>query len=1543
MSKKTMSKKTKIKRTLFSSMISLFLCLVMLIGTTLAWFTDSVINEGNIIKSGELDVTLEWLDGEADPQAENAAWQDASKGAIFKEDVLWEPGYAEVRHIKIANEGTLALKYQLKIVANGDVSELADVIDVYYLDPAESITERSQLTHKIRLGTLTEVLANLQESGSGNLLAGEADCITIALKMQESAGNDYQNKSIGTNFSVQLFATQYTEEKDSFDNQYDANAQFDTYVSSDSAERNILFETDLSKETVGSKPTLGTALHTWSSMKEGGTERLIRCVEENGNNILSIYCVEGGKYGGPSITREIPVAGLEDLTLEYKVKVGAGAKQASASFGGKELYKATPQNAAEWTSVKVEMDLNEKTFVVYINGEPSGEAKALSLSEGATSAVLQFTGYVYGGTAVYFDDIIVWTASDVTEDENQILDFQQGVYWENVKPNNTLSVNSLVSNLVDHPRVMVTDWQEIYDKITKSDSYEIEQWYKNLKNAADGALSTDPPGYTQSNGRNQLSEARKGAGRLIALSFVYNIEKIAGNQDAQKYLEKAYSDMITMGEWPDWSAFKAYLVTAELMYGYGCAYDWLYYDLTDAQKAEIYDILQEQALPALVYTYEDYAPNTDFAVASTNWNPVCNASAMAAALAFADEQPMIAEYILEKAPVFIKNCLPAYAPEGGYPEGASYWDLGSSYLTFAISMLDDSFTQDFDIYKRYPDWEYVNYPGIDVTTEFHIYYNGTTGRFNYGDCSINLVPCEVAYYYANKFNKPQYAWYENKLQRDLSNYMSGYAAVAAITWYDPNNATVLPGSFELDKFYQSKEDVNGIVMRSTWEGYDAFYVGMQGGNNNENHMHYSLGTYTVENHGIRFIENIHASNYSLSGSKNEIYYKRAEGYNTLVINPSTAGEQGAKAIAQVVKTGSSDNTAFGILDMTDVYNAGDATVQSAKRGIMLTDNRNRAIVQDEVTLDKPSEFYWFANTPASIRIASDGKSAILERNGERMLARIIEGPESAKFETMDRVSLIEGVKNTVDSGLKLVIHVTGVSELNLAVEYVGLSEGEGIPEAWAYVPMDQWTAQDNGMTAVTKAGSATVLMPGTSIAIANGQKTYIKTEDHSVTPISENGVVYVPAGFIEEAFSGISITANGEKADITYEGDAISLATSANGFIPLCTELGELLGRGITTYENGLVVIVEEGITYDEQAIEEMYAEINVRIQAGGEDLTFFNLDREKYALDYDTDVSTPSEITVITSDDIIAVVAQATEIGVNGTDKVGDTAVITITVNGRERKYYIKMQRSPLEGAVSNTDDGILYSLDAGVVGKQLPDEDNFIEVVDLEDSTGWATYPKFGIVDGVINEETANRWASNAADCWIMMDFGTSKQLHSMAFAGVTQTTRAYDFDVQVSSDKINWTTVHTGGAQTTEDWMYIIEFDTTAYADALSNVRYVKMLGHGYKGGKWNTWAEVRFYETHEKEQTDKSYWDAYFTSDFKNSVGDIKQITLTGYDYNRNIIDLSSATILYEIEDTSVAMVNENGSISYLKEGTTNLEITATLDGFTAKATYIIECQ
>ena len=217
-----MTKTKSTKRALLLSALSLLMCVSMLIGSTFAWFTDSVTSAGNKIQSGTLKLDLELLDKE-----DGWASIKESQAPIFDYD-LWEPGYTDVKVLKVENEGTLALKWYAKFVSANDLSILADVIDVFVCPSATELTYPADrnLDGYTKVGTVRDFVNTIESTTHGNLEAGEVAYLGIALKMQEEAGNEYQDLILGA-FDVMILATQDTVEEDSFDDQYDANAEFD--------------------------------------------------------------------------------------------------------------------------------------------------------------------------------------------------------------------------------------------------------------------------------------------------------------------------------------------------------------------------------------------------------------------------------------------------------------------------------------------------------------------------------------------------------------------------------------------------------------------------------------------------------------------------------------------------------------------------------------------------------------------------------------------------------------------------------------------------------------------------------------------------------------------------------------------------------------------------------------------------------------------------------------------------------------------------------------------------------------------------------------------------------------------------------------------------------------------------------------------------------------------------------------------------------------------------------------------------------------------
>ena len=125
------------KRALLTSVMALLLCFTMLLGTTYAWFTDSVTSAGNKIVAGTLDVQL-WMHSEnGSVEITNEAAPIFGPGALATANTaatLWEPGKTQVVYFSIKNNGNLALKYMVDLNVTDIVNNLNDVVE-YKLTP----------------------------------------------------------------------------------------------------------------------------------------------------------------------------------------------------------------------------------------------------------------------------------------------------------------------------------------------------------------------------------------------------------------------------------------------------------------------------------------------------------------------------------------------------------------------------------------------------------------------------------------------------------------------------------------------------------------------------------------------------------------------------------------------------------------------------------------------------------------------------------------------------------------------------------------------------------------------------------------------------------------------------------------------------------------------------------------------------------------------------------------------------------------------------------------------------------------------------------------------------------------------------------------------------------------------------------------------------------------------------------------------------------------------------------------------------------------
>ena len=220
----------KTKRSFLTNVVALFLCLSMLLGSTYSWFVDFASSKDNVIQSGVLDVEMYWSDELL--EADSTEWQDAEGVPLFTNG-NWEPGYTEVKYIKVKNAGNLSFKWKLSVEAEGRIGKLSEVIDVYCVNPVETELTRDSLTAANRAGTLLDTVGDQIANGvilPAGKVSNEYDdgytILAIAFRMQEEAGIEYMNQSIGDGFSINVVATQFNYESGSFGDGYDADLEW---------------------------------------------------------------------------------------------------------------------------------------------------------------------------------------------------------------------------------------------------------------------------------------------------------------------------------------------------------------------------------------------------------------------------------------------------------------------------------------------------------------------------------------------------------------------------------------------------------------------------------------------------------------------------------------------------------------------------------------------------------------------------------------------------------------------------------------------------------------------------------------------------------------------------------------------------------------------------------------------------------------------------------------------------------------------------------------------------------------------------------------------------------------------------------------------------------------------------------------------------------------------------------------------------------------------------------------------------------------------
>ena len=502
---------------------------------------------------------------------------------------------------------------------------------------------------------------------------------------------------------------------------------------------------------------------------------------------------------------------------------------------------------------------------------------------------------------------------------------------------------------------------------------------------ADALINTEnypPMEYVLDEEDSILPISREVINRMVILGYAW---QVTGDKN---YAERAKIELEKVCSYNDWCT-SHFLASAEMALAVSIGYDWFFDYLDDDTK----NLIEEK-----VWNYAIYSALNDnhwFTWSKNNWNSICYSGIGIACMTFAS-------YDMESAAEFLAMCyknMPIafenFTPEGVYAEGPGYSQSGMNSIVYFVATSKNFFGTDYGMSEI---------SGFKELGKFPVYITTTTDVFNFGDNKDRMCFSPALHWYASEYDSPLLACYQmwdvsddfvTDTSANTERNGSGREDVLSLLWYD-RSYTEESADFSdepLSVYLKSDVGQDMVLMRNAYLDVNGSLAGIKGGYNFINHGDLDIGTFVFDSMGERWAEELGPGPYDApgyflntpAGGRWKNYSKRAEGQNTLVINPDmTLEDQYVLAESKFIHFEPREGGGFATLDMTDAYRMNGAV--KVNRDFELFDNYSSLRITDNVKCLIRSEIYWFMHTKADIEISEDGKTAILTIDGKQMKA-----------------------------------------------------------------------------------------------------------------------------------------------------------------------------------------------------------------------------------------------------------------------------------------------------------------------------------------------------------------------------------------------------------------------------------------------------------------------------------------------------------------------------------------------------------------------------
>jgi len=954
-----------------------------------------------------------------------------------------------------------------------------------------------------------------------------------------------------------------------------------------------------------------------------------------------------------------------------------------------------------------------------------------------------------------------------------------------------------------HPRLYVdfAKVKEVRKAIASGGTYE--RFWMEVKEQADRFAVEEPTEYKY---QDDMLWQREVGNKMATLAAAYLF-----GQD-KKYLEAAKAWALKACSYPTWGTTNLDnkdLEAGHLFMGLALVYDWCYQELDDGTRETIRSTILKRGQA----TYE--ATNTIWwRVYFLNNHTWVNLHGLVAAgLAVYDEAGDVLPWF-SRAEEIMNTTMDVLGDDGYNLEGYPYMEYGVEYLLrymdlsrkfFGTNMYETEWFK-----KNVYNYIYLSLPMNSWRSGNRVVNIGDGPREDWYGPDTHLRK------YAAEYKNGYAQWLANRIdERNLDNKSSQWLN---LIWYDPSVEE--KGISDLDTFYHFK-DMDVVVARSEWSGDESMvvfksgpYIGHEAFEKNPGigwgagHVHPDAGHFIVYGNGEWLLrDDGYAQKYTSHHNTLLVNGKGQVGEGAMWFDEVAAQQAGATA--HIKKAESTSEMDYMVGDATLAYPK-DLGLTKFVRHIVFV-KPNVIIVVDDIEQDReqPLELRFFPEQQIATRQADGGYYIPGINTNLRIVPLTPDGVEVKAEPTRVEFTNVSGNPRDI-LAIKL---QTQKKKWRNAVA-ISFSDAQSIP------PVVSYSEEGNVLKFEVDHQVVTLDINNETVGLKEKENSIKVMVDgmpvqFDVPPTIVNNRTMVPMRKIFEAL-GAEVQWDERTGTITAkkEHTTIVLKTDSNDFV-INGETGKL----------DVPVMVQDGT-----------ALVPVRF------------------------ISESLGAKVLWKSSI-----QTVDIRSQGYDSNGDNSnadLATVSINGKPVKNFtpdkVQYDVTRLWNASEPAKITCMpYDLDASLEIQQTVEDGNVIKVhVTSADGSNQKVYtfniqPLKGVGDLEIFEVTASDtsqksvfdafdndfesyWTAEGNGHWLMCDLGKTTKVSAVSIASLLGDKRSIIFEIQVSNDGNNWSTVYSGQSSGKTLEPEIFDFDDV-------EARYVRYVGYGNTSNAFNSITE------------------------------------------------------------------------------------------------------